>query len=156
MADVEIKKLSGNCGDPVPNCTVISIRNFETLDIDLTTPVGAFPLPECNADQAILVKAEGNTLAINVAWTLTEEATNISSEATPSTKTPAEQMKYLVNCFQPESIQDSYEITIPDSTAPLVKTGTIRKMIFSKDANAPTLYKGRLEFVVGDVVAGEA
>ena len=59
MADVEIKKLSGNCGDPVPNCTVISIRNFETLDICLTTPVGAFPLPECNADKAILVKAEG-------------------------------------------------------------------------------------------------
>ena len=124
MADVEIKKISGNCGDSVPNCTIISIRNFETLDIDLTTPVGAFPLPECNADKAILVKAEGNTLAINVAWTLTEEATNISTEVSPSTKTPAEQMSYLINCFQPESIQDSYQITVPDSTAPLVKTGT--------------------------------
>lgn len=152
MSDVVFTKLSGDCGDPVPACTTLTIRNFETLDFELATPVGDFPLPECNADNAILVKAEGNTLGINLGWTITEETCNISSEATPSTKTPAEQIKYLINCFQPQSIQDAYSISVDGIT----KNGTIRKMTFAKNASAPNLYNGRIEFIVGDVVAGEA
>jgi hypothetical protein len=156
MADIVLKKLSGNCGDTVPVCTTVTIRNFQSLDFDLNTPISTMPLPECNDQGAILVKGEGNTLAISVSWTLHDETSSISSNA--SITTVNEQIYYWINNIQPDSIEDSWEITIPGDTTPwdIVRTGSIRKMSFNKSATAPTLYEGRVEFQSGDVVAGES
>ena len=132
MADIVIKKLSGNCGDTVPVNTTITIRNFQSLDFDLNTP-------------------------ITVSWTLHDQSSSISSDASISTVN--EQIYYWINNIQPDSIEDSWEITIPGDTSPtwdIVRKGSIRKMSFNKSSNAPTLYEGRIEFQSGDVVAGEA
>lgn len=156
MADIVLKKLSGNCGDTVPVCTTVTIRNFQSLDFDLNTPISTMALPEENDSKAILVKGEGNTLVISVSWTLHDETSSISSDS--SITTVNEQLYYWINDIQPESIEDSWEITIPGDTIPwdIVRTGSIRKMSFNKSANAPTLYEGRVEFQSGDVVAGES
>ena len=157
MADIVIKKLSGNCGDTVPVNTTITIRNFQSLDFDLNTPISTMPLPECNDQGAILVKGEGNSLTISVSWTLHDQSSSISSDASISTVN--EQIYYWINNIQPDSIEDSWEITIPGDTSPtwdIVRKGSIRKMSFNKSSNAPTLYEGRIEFQSGDVVAGEA
>lgn len=153
MSDIVLTKLTGDDTDPVPKCTTFTIRNFQSLDIELTAPVSHFPLPEDDAESAIIVKAEGNTLLINVAWTLIDETVDVSSEGAPiETKTPTQQMSYWLGRFQPTSMQDKYKITFDGET----KEGFIQKVVFSKDAAAPTLYTGRLEFIVGSVVAGEA
>ena len=156
MSDVTIKKLSGDiCGvvpDPVPVCTILTIRNFETLDFELCTPISDFPIPELKDTCNILVKAEGNRLVISLGWVIKEETCNISSEASPSTKTVQEQLTYLINCFQPNSIEDSYEITVDG----IVREGSIRKWSFNKSSTTPVTYSARLEFIAGDVVAGES
>lgn len=156
MADVTLRKVSGQCVDTVPNGTIITIRNFQTLDFDLNTPISTMALPEENDSKAILVKGEGNTMSINVSWTLNDQSSSISSDS--SVLTTNEQLHYWINSLQPDSIEDSWEITIPGDTAStdIVRGGSIRKMTFSKSSNAPTLYEGRIEFISGDVIVGEA
>lgn len=151
MSDVVITKKSGDIGDPVPNCTTLTISNFQSLDFNLSTPVGDFPIPEMTDEKNILVKAEGNSLTISISWTMKDETTNISSESSPSTKTVQEQLSYLLNCFQPQSIEDSYEISVDGIT----REGFPRNWSFSKSANSPTLYDARVEFIAGDLVAGD-
>jgi len=156
MADITLKKLSGNCTDNIGNGTIITIRNFQSLDFDLNTPISTMALPEENDSKAILVKGEGNTLSISVSWTLNDESSTISTAA--SVITTNEQLHYWIEDVQPDSIEDSWQITIPGDTTStdIVRSGTIRKMAFNKSSNAPTLYDGRIEFISGDVVAGES
>lgn len=152
MSDIVITKTAGNCGDTIPNCTTLTIRNFQSIDWELDTPISSFALPECDADNAILVKAEGNTLTLSISWTILEETCNVSSECTPSTKTVQEQIAYWINCFQPDSIEDRYSITVDGITKP----GSVKKIHFSKDSSAPVTYNARIEFAVGNVVVGES
>jgi hypothetical protein len=156
MADITLRKVSGQCVDTVPNGTIITIRNFQTLDFDLNTPISTMALPEENDSKAILVKGEGNTMSISIAWTLNDESSTISTAA--SVITTNEQLHYWINSLQPDSIEDSWEITIPGDTTStdIVRGGSIRKMTFNKSSNAPTLYEGRIEFISGDVIVGEA
>lgn len=153
MSDIVIKKLTGDCGDPVPNCTTYTIRNFMSLDVELMTPVSHFALPEDCAQAAIIVKAEGNTMIVNVGWTLIDESVSVvAGTCAPTILTPSQQIDYWLGDFQPTSLEDKYSITFDGIT----KNGYIQKVTFSKDANTPTLYNARMEFIVGDVVAGEA
>lgn len=156
MSDIVITKTSGdftNCPvDPVPLCTTLTITNFESLDFELCTPVGDFPIPELTDEQNILVKAEGNRLVIAVAWTIKDEAVNLSSECSPSTKTVQEQLAYLLDCFQPNSIEDGYQIVVDGIT----RLGSIRKWTFTKTSSTPVTYTGRFEFIAGEVIAGES
>ena len=52
------------------------IQNLDNLSIDHNSPVSPMPLPEDNAEQNILVKIEGNSMIINVSWTVVDGATN--------------------------------------------------------------------------------
>jgi len=178
MTDVVIVKKSGNTEDDTlqsrtyPPCATgcdilftwtqvyifkdndtLTISNFQSLDFELCTPASDFPIPELRDTCNILVKAEGNRLTIPLSWTVKDEACSIVCTTPVQTiKTVQEQICFFINTFQPNSIEDSYTISVDGIT----RWGTFRKITFSKSESTPVTYTGRMEFIAGDVVAGEA
>ncbi len=150
------------CGDS------ITISNFSSLDLELCSPAGDFPIPELRDTCNILVKAEGNRFQINIGWTLVDEVCTVSPYAPLSIFTPApcaspahaaqcistvqQQLDFFINTFQPNSIEDAFLIEVDG----ISRMGTFRKMSFNKSESTPITYSCRLEFISGNVVAGEA
>lgn len=173
MTDIVITKLSGDGTDntlitsfPTSGCTflwsqtyvfktgdIITLRNYESVDFELDSPVGDFPIPELRDVENIIVKAEGNRLVISFSWVLIDEPTSIVT-STPSqcVSTVQEQLDFFLNTFQPNSINDVFKLDIDG----ISRAGTFRKISFSKSSATPVTYSGRMEFIAGDVVAGEA
>jgi len=175
MSDITITKKSGDCTDKslitqnfpdncnilftwtqtylFESCDVLTIRNYDSIDFELCSPAGDFPIPELRDVENILVKAEGNRLVISVAWVITCEPTTIvTNQAADCITSVQEQLDFFLNTFQPNSIEDSYVISIDGIT----RFGAVRKMSFSKSAQTPVTYSGRLEFIAGNVVVGES
>ena len=132
------------------DCDVLTITNFQSLDFELCSPAGDFPIPELRDTCNILVKAEGNRLVIPVSWTVKEESCSIISNA--CVKTVQEQLCFYLNTFQANSIEDAYVIAVDG----ISRFGTIRKLTFTKGEATPVTYTGRFEFIAGNVVAGES
>ena len=173
MSDIVITKLSGDCtDDTLITCfptsggvfcwsqtylfktgDTVTIGNFESIDIELCSPAGDFPIPELRDVENIIVKAEGNRLTINIAWIVKDEpATIVTSCPSQCVATVQQQLDFFYNTFQPNSIEDVYKVSIDG----LERAGTFRKLSFSKSSSTPVTYNARLEFISGDVVAGEA
>lgn len=172
MTDIKITKLAGDCTDnTLQSCSETSgglwtwnqtylfktgdyilITNYEQISFELDLSASDFPIPELRDFQNIIVKAEGNRMVINMSWTIKDEDTTIVT-STPSqqVKTVQQQLDFFVNTFQPNSISDVYKIEIDG----IERAGTIRKMTFTKQASTPITYSASMEFVAGDVVAGE-
>ena len=178
MSDITIKKISGprfirkldangeptTCGlteqtanacnsREIPDCVTITIRNFESLEFRLESPAGDFPIPETEDFGNIVVKAEGNRLSINVSWTLHEENCSVVSGycGAPTITTVQQQIDYWINTFQPYSIESKYLLKADGIT----RIGFIRSLSFTKSASTPVTYSANLDFIAGDVVAGE-
>ena len=142
------------CGDS------ITISNFSSLDFELCSPAGDFPIPELRDTCNILVKVEGNRLQINIGWTMLDEPATIFTPATCAfpahsaqcISTVQQQLDFWLNTFQPNSIEDGFLISVDGIT----RFGTFRKASFTKSESTPVTYGCRLEFISGDVVAGEA
>ena len=88
-----IKKISGT-----GNNTVI-IPNLSSLSIDLNTPLTPMPLPEETDEDNILVKMEGNTKTIPVAWSMKEETDTIGTDFADSTGSVASGTLTLVSAI---------------------------------------------------------
>ena len=169
MTDITIKKITGpntirsidSCGvvscvttRSIPNNTVITIDNFSSVEISLESPAGDFPIPETEDFGNIVLKAEGNRLLFNIAWTVKDEPTGssiVSGPGAPTVTTVQEQLDYWINVFQPYSIEGKYLLKVDG----IARRGYVRSIKFSKSANTPVTYDGSMEFIAGDVVAGE-
>jgi len=140
------------------SCDSVLIRNFDSIDIELRTPVGDFPIPELRDTCNILVKAEGNGLNVRVAFTVKDEIACCSifspgaCSCAQAILTVQEQLCFWVNSFQPNSMEDGYIITIDGVT----RLGTVKNLSFSKSASTPVTYIATLDFVAGNIVAGES
>lgn len=134
----------------------VTISNFNSLDFELCSPAGDFPIPELRDTCNILVKAEGNRLQINISWTMIDEPATIfapsAGHAAQNIATVQQQLDFWLNTFQVNSIEDAYLIAVDGIT----RMGTFRKISFSKSETTPITYGARLEFIAGNVVAGEA
>lgn len=134
----------------------VTISNFNSLDFELCSPAGDFPIPELRDTCNILVKAEGNRLQINISWTMIDEPATIfapsAGHAAQNIATVQQQLDFWLNTFQVNSIEDAYLIAVDGIT----RMGTFRKISFSKSETTPITYSARLEFISGNVVAGEA
>ena len=164
MTNIVISQLADNscsgttvCGCPIgcANPLVVTLTNFDSLDICLGTPVSGFPLPEENDKQNILVKAEGNELIIRVQWIMKCEACSIVTGTVSGfacgVKTVQDQLLFYLCTWQANSIEDKYSIAVDG----IVRSGTIRKIGFSKQGSTPVTYRGNFEFIAGDVVAAD-
>lgn len=138
----------------IPDGATITIDTFTSVCMNLESPSGDFPIPETEDFGNIVVKAEGNRLSFLISWVLKEEsATIVSGYACPPTVTTVQQqIDYWLNVFQAYSIEGKYRLTIDG----IVRIGYIRSIKFSKDANSPITYNASLDFIAGDVVAGES
>jgi hypothetical protein len=172
MSDIVITKINGDASDPVSNCTTLTIRNFQSLDFNLSTPISDFPIPELPDTCNILVKAEGNSLTISIAWTIKDEplcvptplelwdgtfplsgthANGDPKVTLTHTLTVQEQLAFILDYFQPQSIEDAYSITVDGIT----RGGFPRNWTFSKSATSPIIYDARVEFIAGNLVSGD-
>ena len=177
MSDVTIKKVSGCSTDTslqtvvfnscytwsqtylFQDADIVTITNFCSLDFDMKTPVQGMPIPELRDTCNILVKAEGNQLGIAISFTVKCETAGIvtagggrSGTGYGAILTVQEQLDFWLNTFQTNSIEDSYLITVDGIT----RFGVVRGITFNKSASTPVTYNARLDFLSGNVVAGEA
>ena len=169
MSDVTITKVSGPdtvravnastgavscvCVRDIPDCTTITITNFQSLELNLESPAGDFPIPETEDFGNIIIKAEGNRFSINMSWTVVCNAcVSITSDSCFGTvSTVAQQLDYWLNVFQPYSIEGKYLLKVDG----IARIGYIRKSAFSKSEQTPVTYSATMDFIAGDVVASE-
>lgn len=168
MSDITLTKVSGPdkirqvsaCGvvscsltNDIPDNTVITIRNFLNLEINLESPAGDFPIPETEDFGNIVIKAEGNRLQFNLSWVIKDEGCSsvVSGPCAPTITTVQQQLDYWLNYFQPYSIEGKYLFKVDG----LARIGFLRRIGFSKSQQSPVTYDASLEFIAGDVVAGE-
>ena len=160
MSDILITKTS-----PSPTRT-LRIRNFDSLDIQLDSPVMIYALPETPDDGALGMKVEGNMSTVNLSWTLVDQTTSVIDELTggSSILTADEQMEYLlrggegVDGFQPFSIENAYTVKLlksDNSTVFFTRTGIISKISVSKGRDTPITWVANIQFSTGEMVAQE-
>ena len=108
MSDIILKRTS-----PTPTRT-LRIRNFDQIDAQLDCPVMVYSIPESADTEAIGMKVEGNMSTMNLSWTLVDQTTTVVDELTggDSILTADEQMAFLINDFQPISIENAFEIKL--------------------------------------------
>ena len=87
------------------------IRNFSNFAPRLAQPVQAYALPERPAEEAHLLKIEGNLLKLTLAWTMTNEKTTVV--AGENIRTPMQQMLFLSEDFEIKTIiQPGYDLIV--------------------------------------------
>ena len=159
MSDIILKRTS-----PSPTRT-LRIRNFDSLDIQLDSPVMIYALPETPDHGALGMKVEGNMSTVNLSWTLVDQTTTVIDELTggSSILTADEQMAFLINHtasgqegFQPISIENAYEIKLlksDNSTVFFTRTGIISKISVSKGGDTPITWVANIQFSTAEMVA---
>ena len=116
MVTVKLVKVKDTSDDSGSEQLGYTIKNFESFNINLRTPISPMPLPEEKSGENVLVKMEGNTQVINLAWTLVESTTDLSfgnqSDANTLIKTVPQQLVYLSDALEGSSLQEKFNATI--------------------------------------------
>ncbi len=186
MADITIKMVKQDSISPptfkgisyVPCTTSIdySIRNIDSLTYDLDSPVQVIPIPETQvnvtgSDQVnsegegpIILKIEGNSMNINIRWTIVDEPTSVVNGGVPALQcvcnvcecpsstvkgihTANDQLLFLFNTFQNRSINANFEYNGSGfSDVPVL----VQKVSATLESSSPVTYKGEIRLSVGD------
>ena len=135
------------------------VPNLKTITISLNSPVSPMPLPEEGADDNILIKIEGNSATMALAWTIKNEVTSpITFPAASTITEPIEQVNYFMNepgdgAFQPSSIEDNYRVQIKEgSTVVYEKLGFFTKFAISSGGSSPVTWEINTTLIIGDVI----
>jgi hypothetical protein len=163
MTDIYLQKVIPADNDSGYTVTKeYKLSNINSFSTDLNSPVSPMPLPEEGADSNILVKIEGNSSTISLAWTVKNETTTpvtvTTSGATSDVLTALQQVGYFTNepgegSFQPVSVADAYRIQLKDgSDIVWQKLGFFTKFTLSMAGNSPVIWNANVSFIVGDVV----
>ncbi|MFM7796153.1 MAG: hypothetical protein ACKO7N_05250 [Candidatus Nitrosotenuis sp.] len=151
------------------------IRNLQSLDIQLSTPISVVAMPESNDGNAVLTKAEGNTMRFNVSWVIHDESVatvltnpyneNGGNDGDGSTvvdyagdsgfKKADNQVKFLLNpqglnntsAFQCNSLIDKYQIIIGETG--FSRVGLLENIQITKQGSSPVTWNASLSFVSG-------
>ena len=150
------------CLAPATTKYAFAINNLDSISIDLQSPVTNMPLPESPTGdkENILVKAEGNTLRINLSWTLIKEPSSVVTATLPTVvdstkyptgvKTPDEQARFLIEDFQSVTLLQQYQVILVENN--LTRLGSLEGISLSKSGSTPVTWKANLKFISGDVV----
>ena len=135
------------------------IKNFEVSSVDLDTPVSVLALPEHKADEAHLIKMEGNLKSWTISWKLVNSQIDLSNitnsggtvgssinvdgvAVTPGVNaiySADEQKEYLEERFEGISIADAKDALILPTLGSRA-VGDIRK--FDVEKNKCALWQG--------------
>lgn len=129
------------------------IQNYQGANIKPEWPVTPAPLPEEGSDQNVLVKLTGNMLQSGLSWTLKDYDVDQEVLAGALTKTVPQQINFFVNLFQPQSIEDSFQIVFNYPDDPIVYNGFIGSVQFNTMVNSPLTWNATAKFLQGIVIA---
>jgi len=144
---------------------VFVISNLSSLAYDLTTPLTPMPLPEESDEENILVKMEGNTKTIPLAWTMLEQGGVIGTSFTygsnvwtlngdAGSRTSIQQLEFWDE-FAPNSIVDGYSFGIYEdgNDQGYIKDGSLTKFRASISGSSPIVWNINCDFIVGSAIA---
>jgi hypothetical protein len=149
---------------------IYRIYNFKDFGAEFSAPVSPMPMPEERDEETILLKMEGNSTTINLAWTIKEESSNVATThnsfgAIGNSQTIWEQLKFFDFYFVPSSMVDKYDVCIGDGTEGTLsqefpnpgflyqKSGYVPKLGFRMGSDSPVTFNATLQFMVGNVVS---
>ena len=158
---------------------IYRVHNFKDFGAEFSAPVSPMPMPEERDEENILLKLEGNTTNITLAWTIKEETSNVGTGHNipdsdderynitniGNTQTIWEQLKFFDTYFVPSSMIDKYDICIGDGTEGTLsdefptpgflyqKSGYVPKLGFRISGSSPVTMDANLNFIVGNVVS---
>jgi hypothetical protein len=149
MGNIIIKKTT-----PSPVKT-LEIRNLLDLQMMLEVPVVVYAIPESSDDEAMGMKVEGNKSSFEISWTLVDDDTSVVQEDS-TIKTADQQMVFLLNEFQPDSIKHAYELKLMPTTGStpfFTRTGIIQKINISKSGDTPVTYTANITFATATMLS---
>ena len=159
MVTVKLVKVSSESNLNVAEQKGYTITNFESFNINVRTPISPMPLPEETSDNNMLVKMEGNTTTISLAWTLVNSATALNfgnlSDSNTEIKTVAQQLTYLSEGLQGSSLNEKFKLQISYSEVggdDLIYYGFVTDMSFSQTSTTPVTFMANLSFIQGHVI----
>ncbi len=171
MAKIKITKFKPQTGSVAATSTplfVYELGNFKRFSYDINSPVSPAPLPEEDSNENILLKIEGNSSQITVAWKIKDETTNrlitnasVSGDgdnyfpSSGSTKTIQEQVHFIRKFLRAASIDDSYELKLEydssDPTKNLTWRGTFTQFHFDTAEVETLTLNANFKFLEGNV-----
>ena len=159
MVTVKLVKVSSESDLSAAEQKGYTIKNFESFSINVRTPISPMPLPEETSDNNMLVKMEGNTTTLNLAWTLVDQTDalnfgNKSSSTTPI-KTVAQQLTYLSQGLQGSSLNEKFKLQINYNEVggeDLIFYGFVTDMSFSQTSSTPVTFIANMSFIQGHVI----
>jgi len=171
LAKIKITKFRPQTGSVAATSTplfVYELGNFKRFNYDINSPVSPAPLPEEDSNENILLKIEGNSSQITVAWKIKDETTNrlITNESASgdgdnffpssgSTKTIQEQVHFIRKFLRASSIDDSYELKLEydssDPTKNLTWRGTFTQFHFDTAEVETLTLNANCKFLEGNV-----
>jgi len=135
--------------------STLTIRNFENLVADASTPADVIGDLVDTESAAILIKFLGATLVIDFDYTIMEEATDVVSGSGSGVTTAPGQFKYLYDTLMSKgasAILDTYTLTLDfGGGVTFVRTGVITKITCTMTGQEPLTFKGHITFQVGTV-----
>ena len=143
MANILFKRIA-------PTAHTYTILNFTSLNFELNTPVSPMPLPEEDKLKAILVKMEGNTMAMSVAWTINDEASSVVNTSTVATA--EKQREFLLDTMEYKSIEDKFTLESSGLSPEWSYVGVPTKLSLQKTSDSPITYSATLDYIIGDVI----
>lgn len=166
MVTVELMKVTDDSGQNTTLMNGYLIKNFESFNISVRTPISPMPLPEEKSDENVLVKMEGNTSTINLSWTLVNSATDLNSGLQQDTnkvyplgthvRTVPQQLVYLTDSLQGSSLQEKFMLKVHYSEVAgeedLEYFGFVTSMTFSQTSSTPVTFNAQLSFIQGNVI----
>lgn len=161
MACITIRQTCDICGNAICPPRTYLIQNMKSVSINQRTNNQVIPIPQLPADPCspkggacqgtIVIKTEGNVTNIDVAWTVHDSmCVDLSSGSAMCTiNTVAEQLDYVLCCFENVGIQEKYTIQIGCCYGP--KKVKPQNVNFSKTEDTPITWQGTWSFVIGDI-----
>lgn len=164
MAKIQLVKLDTS----VQTLFKYELGNFKRISYDINSPVSPAPLPEEDSEEAILIKIEGNSSAINIGWKLIDESTTRLVEnnsdsgdgelhftGTANVKTVQEQIDFIRNYFRAKSVDDAYRLEIiydeNDDSKNLIFNGTFSQFHFDTADGENLTFNASCKFLEGTV-----
>lgn len=184
IAELRTSKKSASYGGTGANeWATFIIKNIQSLNISLRTPISPMPLPEEGADENVLVKVEGNTKTIRVSfiiherddfntdagatcWTYNKlsknDATGTLARNVWYSKNVQQQIKFLSNVLEAKGMMFHHKLqvcysgdtTVTAFAEDLVYFGFITNINIDIQGQSPATAQCTIDFIVGDTITG--
>jgi hypothetical protein len=159
MVSILLSRVKDSSEASGSNLYTYTIKNFTNLVINVRTPISPMPLPEDSAKENVLVKIEGNTKTVDISFTIAESTVDLGGgvkrTSVSEIKTVAQQVDYLSNQMQGQSLQHRFTLTIKYSEVggtDQVFHGFINDINFTATDSTPITFNTSISFIEGKVI----